>query len=87
MKIDEDNYWILQRASKITGTNYGIKWFDAENIDGYIDTQDICPIIEDLIMEVDRLQEELDDLQDDLKDNYRPLSVSEQVGISDKDFI
>lgn len=87
MRVDEDNYWILQKASRITGTDYDIRWFDAENIDGYIDTQNICPMIEDLLIEIDRLQEELDDLQEDIKDNYRHIPTSEQVGISDKDFI
>ncbi len=87
MRVDEDNYWILKKAEKITGTDYDIRWFDAENIDGYIDTQNICPMIEDLLIEIDRLQEELDDMQENIKENYKHIPVSEQVGISNKDFI
>lgn len=33
------------------------------------------------------LQEELEHLKQDIEDNYKPISISEQVGIDDKDFI
>lgn len=87
MKIDESNYEILEKASKMTGTDYEIRWFDAENIDGYIEIETLINIIEDLICEVDRLQEEIEDIEQDKQDNYRPIPVAEQVGISDRDFI
>ena len=87
MKVDESNYDILQRASEITSTNYEIKWFDAENIDGHIDAIELVSIIEDLICEVDRLEEEIEDMKQDIQDNYKPIPVAEQVGISDRDFI
>ena len=35
----------------------------------------------------DMSYEELERLEQDLKDNYRPIPVSEQYGISDRDFI
>lgn len=55
----------------------------------------------DLLNEIDRLEserneleekyEELKDkyesLQEDLEENYRPIPVAEQYGVSDKDFI
>lgn len=87
MKVDESNFSILEKASKITSTDYEIKWFDAENIDGYIDVETLIYIIEDLICEVDRLQEELEDMEQDMQDNYKPIPLAEQVGISDRDFI
>ena len=87
MIVNESNFETLERASKMTSTDYEIKWFDAENIDGYIDTENLMSIIEDLICEVDRLQEEIEDMEQNIQDNYKPIPVAEQVGISDKDFI
>jgi len=87
MKVNETNYSILNRASNITGTDYEIRWFDAENIDGYIDEDSIISMIEDLIGEIDRLEEEKQDIENYYKDNYKPISASEMYGISDRDFI
>lgn len=87
MMVDESNYETLDRASKMTGTDYDIRWFDAENIKGYIDSETLLTMVEDLIIEVDRLQEEIEDMEQDIQDNYKPISYAEQVGISDSDFI
>lgn len=87
MIVNESNFEILDKASKITLTDYDIKWFDAENINGYIDTDSLIAIIEDLICEVDHLEEKIEDMEQDIQDNYRPIPVAEQVDISDRDFI
>lgn len=87
MRINENNYSTLKRASEITGEDYDIKWFDAENFDGYIDTDELISIIDDLIYEVGRLEERLEDLEEDIRDNYKRIPISEQVGINDDDFI
>ena len=87
MKVDESNFETLDRASKITLTNYNIKWFDAENIDGYIDPDNVITMIDDLIYEIDYLKEKIEDIKQDMRDNYRPIPYSEMVGISDRDFI
>lgn len=79
MRVDESNYSTLERASEITLTDYDIKWFNAENIDGYIDTETLTNIIEDLINEVDRLQEKIEDIEQDIKDNYKAIPIAEQV--------
>lgn len=52
-----------------------------------ISIDDLIGCIEDLDSEVERLKEKYEDLEKDLEDNYRPIPISEQVGISDKDFI
>ncbi len=80
MEVDESNFKILDRASKITGTDYDIKWFNAEEIDGYIEEDNLISMIEDLICEVDRLQEELEDTIQDRNDNYKPIPYEEQIG-------
>lgn len=48
---------------------------------------EIIGIMEDMESELHSLQEEYDDFKQDVKDNYRPMSYAEQVGISDRDFI
>lgn len=37
--------------------------------------------------EVNHLEEKIEDIEQDMRDNYRPIPVAEQVGISDRDFI
>lgn len=43
--------------------------------------------LEELTADKEYLEEELKDLKQDLEDNYRPIPVAEQYGISDRDFI
>lgn len=87
MKIDESIFSTIKDVSDKTGTEYDIKWYDAENIDGYVETETILCMFEDLIYEIDKLEERLDDLIEDIRDNYKKVPVSEQVDISDRDFI
>ena len=87
MRVDVSNFETLKRASEITLTDYNIRWFDAENIEGYIDGEDLLSIIDDLIYEVDRLEEQIEDIKEDIRDNYKPISYAEQVGVRDSDFI
>lgn len=87
MRIDESNYSTIKRASDLTLTDYDIIWKDAENIDGYICSETMLGIIEDLISEIDRLEEKIKDIESDIRDNYKRIPVEEQVGISDRDFI
>lgn len=82
MKVTEDNYDILQKVSKITNVDYEIKWFDAENIDGYIDPEELLNMVEDLICEYDVKKEEFEDFKQYVEDNYRHLSYAEQIGWS-----
>lgn len=49
--------------------------------------QDLFDLYDDLYSEYESLQEELEDLEKDLEENYRPIPVSEQYGISDRDFM
>lgn len=48
---------------------------------------EIIGVIEELLKKIDSLQEDIESLEEDLKENYRPIPVAEQVGVSDKDFI
>lgn len=48
---------------------------------------DLFDILDDLYSDYDYLKEEFEEFKRDVDDNYRPISVSEQVGITDNDFI
>lgn len=77
LEIDED---LKIKIEKITSIDYDFKG-------NFLPSESITSIIEDLICEIDRLEEKYSDLEKDLEDNYRPIPVSEQVGISNRDFI
>jgi len=79
MKIDESDFEILDRASKMMGTNYNIKWFDAENFDGYIDKDDLIVMIDDLIREIDRINEEFEDYKQYVADNYKFIPMEDMI--------
>jgi hypothetical protein len=71
---------LLNEIEEITNTNY--------NFNGdYSNVEKLISIIDDLLIEVKKAQEKLNELENDLNENYRPVSVAEQVGINDKDFI
>lgn len=43
--------------------------------------------VEELEDELNEKQREYDDLEQDLEDNYKPISLKEMYGVSDRDFI
>ena len=85
MKLDKELY---EKISKLTGTDYEALYTknpDDEFI--FIFNDSIENMLQDLLSEIDRLEEKIEDMDQDIEDNYRPIPVAEQVGISDKDFI
>lgn len=82
MKVTEDNYNILKKASDINSVDYEIKWTDAENLEGYIDPEELLSMVEDLVYAYEDKEEELRDLEQDLEDNYKPISRAEEIGWS-----
>lgn len=58
-----------------------------DNTAEYEDWLIIQDYIDELIADKEHLKEEIKDLKQDIEDNYRPIPVAEQVGISDRDFI
>ena len=77
LKIDEDLY---KKITKLTTTDY-------EKYGDFVPVENILPMIQDLVSEVDKLQEKYDDFEQQVKDNYKPISYAEQVGYSERDFI
>lgn len=89
MRVTPDNYETLKKVSDITLVDYDIKWFDAENIDGYIDSESLLSMIEDLIVEYNHKKEEIEDLHQDIEDNYEPKRIDpyDYYGVSRSDFL
>lgn len=66
---------------------------DLEEIVGYkiepmtLEEDDVISLLEDLVGKYRTLEEKLENTKQDLEDNYRPVPISEQVGINDRDFM
>ena len=52
-----------------------------------VSLEEILEKLEELDDEVEYIKEAYERLEEDVKENYRPIPVSEQYGISDRDFI
>lgn len=66
---------------------------DIEKIVGYeiepmtLEENDAISLLEDLVSNYHILKKEFEDYKKDIEDNYKPISIAEQVDISDRDFI
>jgi len=58
-----------------------------DNTAQYEDWLIVQDYIDELIADKEHLEEEIKNLKQDMEDNYRPIPIAEQVGISDRDFI
>lgn len=73
MNLDND---LLERINKITSTKYTEP----------ITEDDVISIIEEIVNEYEHLLDRYNDLEQQIEDNFKPIPVAEQVGISDRDF-
>ena len=64
MKLNEE---LAKKVYEITNTDYSEKLQDFEIID----------LIEELVNEIDKLEQEKKDIEQDRDDNYKPLSYKE----------
>lgn len=78
IKLDKN---VLEKVEKITKVDY------ENNGTDLVDINAVNGMLFDLLLEIDNLKEKLKDLEQNLKDNYKPIPVAEQYGISDSDFI
>jgi protein subunit release factor A len=60
MRIDDSNFETFDKVQKICGYNYDIVWTDSHNLKGHVDPDVMLDMIEDLICEIHRLQEQLE---------------------------
>lgn len=63
---------LIQKIENITMTKY-------ENKDGEFEPNEICCMLEDLINMYDGIETKYNDLERNLQDNYKKISVAEQV--------
>lgn len=75
--LNEKEKAVIERASKITDVDYGD-----------IELEDLFIIIQDLVVEYNKLQEQLEDEIKDKEENYEERKVDYYVnlGLSEKDF-
>ena len=69
-KLSDDEKEIIKKAQKRTITEYDIQ-------NNFINVQHIMYMVEDLLNEIDRLEEELEEEIQDRKDNYKRISYEE----------
>lgn len=69
-KLSDDEKEIIKKVQKRTITEYDIQ-------NDFINVEHIMYMVEDLLNEIDRLEEELEEEIQDKNDNYRRLSYSE----------
>lgn len=69
-KLSDDEKEIVNKVQKRTITEYDIQ-------NDFINVEHIMYMVEDLLNEIDRLEEELEEEIQDKNDNYRRLSYSE----------
>lgn len=67
---------LYKQIQDITGTDY-------DRIGKDIPVESIESIIEDLIYEIHNRDEKIEDIKNDIQDNYKKISVSSQVGVSE----
>ena len=89
MKFDSNVWATLEKAIEITGVDYDIKWYDAENLDGYIEEHSIEDLIADLVVKYGKLQEELEEKEKHCREYHQEKAINyyEEYGINEKDFI
>ena len=49
-----------------------------------VSVDELIGLIEDLKGEYDYLEEQYEDLKRDMEDNYKPMSIEEQIGYSER---
>ena len=69
-KLSDDEKEIIKKVQKRTITEYDIQ-------NDFINVEHIMYMVEDLLNEIDRLEEEKEEIIQDKNDNYRRLSYEE----------
>lgn len=73
--------------NELAGLKEEINKLTDRNSDLEIENEELKSQNEDLEIEVQNLKDEKNDIIQDREDNYRPISVAEQIGMSERDFL
>jgi len=79
LKIDEEK---IKEIEEISMTDYEAKL-------GYIHSDNLMSMIDDLLCEIHNLQGKVRDLEKEIDEDYEPKKINyyEEFGVSQKDFI
>lgn len=78
-KLNNDELETIKRVSKITFADYEVK-------DDFIPVDSLLVAIEDLLIEIGRLEEKYNDFEQEVADNYKPYTKEEMYGVRNEDF-
>ena len=76
-RLDEYEQKLIKQVQERTVTDY-------EVLGEFVPVDSFISMLEDLLAEVDRLEEEKEDIERDKEDNYRKVTVEEQIDYSDR---
>ena len=81
INIEDIRFKLTQNLGELEAS----KIYRVSDLVEYIET--LLSRNEELETEIKNLKDEIKDLEQDMEDNYRPVPVAEQIGISESDFI
>ena len=72
IELNDRDYELIKKVSEVTLTNYELKG-------NLMSTESMICAIQELLWEVERLEEEKEQLEDDIRENYKKISIEEQL--------
>lgn len=72
LELNDKEYELIKEVSEITLTNYELKG-------NLISSESMLCAIQELVWEVHRLEDEIEAINEDIRDNYKRVSVEEQL--------
>ena len=78
--LNNDELKTMKEVENIIHTDYEIE-------DNFIKTDYLVNAIDELLREIYRLNREYKDLKQEIQDNYKPISIQEQIDYNEKDFL
>lgn len=76
IKLEDYDVRLLDRVSNKLSLKIDVKEIDDEF---YIKNDDLLSVIDELYDEVGHLEERIEDIEQDRDDNYRPISIEQQI--------
>lgn len=72
--LDDEDIEKIKTVEKMTVTDYEVKG-------NFVPVDSLMNMIYDLCYLIDEKNEEIEDIKQNIKDNYRQITVEEQVGV------
>ena len=76
-RLDEYEQKLIKKVQERTITDYEVKG-------EFVPVDSFISMLEDLLAEVDRLEEEKEDFEKNVEENYRRVPIEEQIGYSER---